>query len=51
MSHTWPGHTLATRYPASMASQTGSTHVSYLARPYFSYKVPSKYGFSKFVTV
>merc|ERR1711955_50206 len=33
------------------ASQTGSTHISYLARPYFSYKVPSKYGFSKFVTI
>jgi len=33
------------------ASMTGSTHISYLARPYFSYKIPSKYGFSKFVTV
>merc|ERR1712042_197783 len=39
------------RHRVTGASQTGSTHVSYLARPYFSHKVPSKYGFSKFVTV
>merc|ERR1712025_548860 len=30
------------RHRVTGASQTGSTHVSYLARPYFSYKVPSK---------
>merc|ERR1711964_750107 len=39
------------RHRVTGASQTGSTHISYLSRPYFSYKVPSKYGFSKFVTV
>merc|ERR1712198_721453 len=31
--------------------ETGSAHVSYLSRPYFNYKVPSKYGFSKYITV
>merc|ERR1711899_666675 len=30
---------------------TGSCHVSYLARPYYFYNVPSRYGFSKYVTV
>merc|ERR1711970_165305 len=39
------------RFRVTGSSQTGSTHVSYLARPYYSYNIPSKYGFSKFVTV
>merc|ERR1712106_1230703 len=39
------------RYRVTGGSQTGTSHVSYLARPYYNYKVPSKYGFSKFITV
>merc|ERR1712183_870679 len=39
------------RFRVTGASETGSSHVSYLARPYYSYKVPSKYGFSKFINV
>merc|ERR1711872_61655 len=39
------------RYRVTGSSQTGSVHVSYLARPYFCYKVPSRYGFSKFINV
>merc|ERR1739838_301073 len=39
------------RYRVTGASRTGTSHVSYLARPYYNYKVPSKYGFSKFITV
>eukprot|EP00091_Calanus_sinicus_P002931 TRINITY_DN1306_c0_g1_i1.p1 TRINITY_DN1306_c0_g1~~TRINITY_DN1306_c0_g1_i1.p1 ORF type:complete len:110 (-),score=10.04 TRINITY_DN1306_c0_g1_i1:84-413(-) len=39
------------RYRVTGSSCTGSTHVSYLARPYYNYKVPSRYGFSKFITV
>eukprot|EP00090_Calanus_glacialis_P019943 TRINITY_DN30615_c0_g1_i1.p1 TRINITY_DN30615_c0_g1~~TRINITY_DN30615_c0_g1_i1.p1 ORF type:complete len:112 (-),score=13.07 TRINITY_DN30615_c0_g1_i1:110-445(-) len=41
------------RYRVTGSSCTGSTlhRVSYLARPYYNYKVPSRYGFSKFITV
>ena len=35
------------RYRVTGNMETGSGHVSYLARPYYSYKVPSRYGFSK----
>merc|ERR1712193_46659 len=36
------------RYQVTGTSETGTSHVSYLGRPYFSYKVPSCYGFSKY---
>merc|ERR1712010_343457 len=37
------------RYKVQGDSQTGTSHVSYLARPYFSYLVPSCYpGYSKY---
>jgi len=39
------------RFPVTGKSESGSGHVSYLSRPYFSYKFPSKYGFSKFINV
>merc|ERR1712172_436576 len=40
------------RYKVQGDSQTGTSHVSYLARPYFSYLVPSCYpGYSKYVYV
>merc|ERR550532_2306098 len=39
------------RYRTTGGTETGSCHVSYLARPYYFYSVPSKYGFSKYVTV
>merc|ERR1712212_953546 len=40
------------RYKVRGDSQTGTSHVSYLARPYFSYLVPSCYpGYSKYVYV
>merc|ERR1711942_361684 len=33
-------------------SLTGTSHVSYLSRPYYSYNVPSRYrGFSKYVYI
>merc|ERR1711942_649212 len=35
------------RYRITGNMETGTSHVSYLCRPYYSYKVPSKYGFSK----
>merc|ERR1712198_375756 len=41
----WP------RYRNTGSSETGSCHVSYLARPLYFYNVPSRYGFSKFCTV
>merc|ERR1711887_483975 len=34
------------RYRCTGNMETGSGHVSYLSRPYYSYKVPSRYGFS-----
>jgi len=40
------------RYKVVGDSQTGTSHVSYLARPYFSYLVPSRYpGYSKYVSI
>merc|ERR1711868_223549 len=39
------------RFRTTGASETGSCHVSYLARPFYFYNVPSRYGFSKYVTV
>merc|ERR1712098_95491 len=39
------------RYRITGAMETGTSHVSYLCRPYYSYKIPSRYGFSKFITV
>merc|ERR1711970_1482528 len=37
------------RYKVQGDSQTGTSHVSYLSRPYFSYLVPSCYpGYSKY---
>merc|ERR1711862_1063262 len=39
------------RYRITGTMETGSAHISYLSRPYYSYKVPSKYGFSKYITV
>merc|ERR1712114_8818 len=39
------------RWKQTGMSNTGSPFVSYYARPYFNYNVPSKYGFSKFITV
>lgn len=35
------------RYQTTWLMETGSCHVSYLARPLFGYSVPSRYGFSK----
>ena len=35
------------RYRTTGLTETGSCHVSYLARPLFGYSVPSRYGFSK----
>merc|ERR1712179_340178 len=40
------------RFKTQGDSPTGTSHVSYLARPYFSYLVPSRYsGYSKYVYV
>merc|ERR1712217_44903 len=39
------------RFRCTGGTQTGSCPVSYLARPYYFYSVPSKYGFSKYCTV
>merc|ERR1712062_271137 len=39
------------RYRITGSMETGSCHVSYLARPYYFYDVPSRYGYSKFITV
>merc|ERR1712002_579969 len=38
-------------YPKHEVSEAGSPHISYLARPYLNYRVPSKYGHSKYCTV
>ena len=35
------------RYRITGSMETGSCHVSYLARPYYFYDVPSRYGYSK----
>merc|ERR1711939_1279908 len=40
------------RYKTQGDSQTGTSHVTYLARPYYSYLVPSRYsGYSKYVYI
>jgi len=39
------------RYRVEGGSSTGSGHITYLSRPCYNYKVPSKYGFSKYITV
>merc|ERR1711909_175470 len=40
------------RYKITGGMESGTSHVSYLARPYYSYHVPSCYrGFSKYVYV
>merc|ERR1711874_786420 len=40
------------RYKVTGDMNTGTSHVSYLARPYYSYNVPSRYnGYSKYVYV
>merc|ERR1712001_132828 len=40
------------RFKVQGDSQTGTSYVSYLARPYFSYLVPSCYpGYSKYVYI
>lgn len=31
--------------------ETASAHIPYLARPMFNYRAPSKFGYSKYVTV
>ena len=35
------------RYRITGLMETGTCHISYLARPLFEYSLPSKYGFSK----
>jgi len=37
--------------PLSFHMESASTHVPYLCRPMFNWKTPSKYGYSKWVTV
>merc|ERR1711931_295727 len=40
------------RYKTRGDSHTGTSHVSYLSRPYYSYLVPSRYsGYSKYVYI
>merc|ERR1711935_584443 len=39
------------RFKQTGLCNTGSPFVTYYPRPYFNYNVPSKYGFSKFITV
>jgi|ERR1711864_63741 len=40
------------RYKVKGNSHTGTSHVSYLSRPYYSYAVPSRYsGYSKYVYI
>ena len=40
-------HCLLSRYRITGSMETGSCHVSYLARPYYFYDVLSRYGYSK----
>ena len=35
------------RYCITGTMETGTAHISYLSRPYFSYNTPSVYGYSK----
>merc|ERR1711936_502659 len=47
-----PSSRTANYYPRyGINLDAGSLHVSYLSRPCISYNVPSRYGFSKFITV
>merc|ERR1712215_120780 len=49
-----PEPTLGNYYPRFQATgllESASVHVPFLGRSYFSYKVPSVYGYSKFITV
>merc|ERR1711892_219876 len=39
------------RYKSHAVSSTGTSYVSYLARPCYDYRVPSKFGFSKYINV
>merc|ERR1719397_1143498 len=40
------------RYKTRGDSHTGTSHVSYLSRPYYSYLVPNRYsGYSKYVYI
>ena len=39
------------RYCITGTMETGTAHISYLSRPYFSYNTPSVYGYSKWVAV
>merc|ERR1711872_645898 len=39
------------RYRVEGGSISGSAFVNYLSRPCYSYKVPSVYGYSKYITV
>merc|ERR1712002_170330 len=40
------------RYKVTGDMQTGTSHVSYLSRPYYNYMVPSRYkGYSKYVYI
>ena len=44
-----PPHRSLYRYRTTGSTETGSCHVSYLARPLYFYDVPSRYGFSKYI--
>jgi len=35
-------------YPKHEVAEAGSPHVSYLARPYLNYRVPARYGYTKY---
>merc|ERR1712212_683971 len=39
------------RYAMTGSLESASAHIPYLARPYYNYATPSKYGYSKHVTV
>jgi len=39
------------RYAMTGSLESASAHIPYLARPYYNYATPSKYGYSKYVTV
>eukprot|EP00091_Calanus_sinicus_P023886 TRINITY_DN8302_c0_g1_i2.p2 TRINITY_DN8302_c0_g1~~TRINITY_DN8302_c0_g1_i2.p2 ORF type:complete len:100 (-),score=25.10 TRINITY_DN8302_c0_g1_i2:116-376(-) len=39
------------RYQVDGSMESASVHVPFLSRPYYSYKVPSVYGYPKFITV
>jgi len=39
------------RYAMTGSLESASAHIPYLARPYYNYATPSKYGYSKYCTV